>query len=183
MRVGQLVQISAEATTDYDAENGSVRFIAQTEEEVLQIIALINHADNRHLNARVYSPEQRVTFDVPCYDLVPNSFIDNEEALTYYEWPLLPIITVDVEVKCTDRQVILPVLPEPRLLPASELNMLPYYTDEGASTPPAESDTEYDEEGSSAITRIPRPYTMARGAVEAISVIAIAVAVYFFFLA
>ena len=183
MRVGQLVQISAEATTDYDAENGTVRFIAQTEEEVLQIIALIKHADNRNLNARVYSPEQRVTFDVPCYDLVPNSFIDNEEALTHYEWPLLPIITVGVEVKCTDRQVILPVLPEPRLLPASELNMLPYYTDEGASTPPAESDTEYDEEGSSAITRIPRPYTMARGAVEAISVIAIAVAVYFFFLA
>lgn len=184
MRVGQLVQISAESVVDYESESGSVRFIAQSEEEVLQIISLIHYNDSNILGARVYSPEQQVTFDVPVHDLDPNTFVDNEEALTMYKWPLLPILMVDVEVKCTDRTAILPVLPEPKLFPASELDNMPYYKDEGASTEPAiAGEDEFDEEGCGAIVKIHRPYTFVRAALEAISVICIAVAAYFFFLA
>lgn len=180
MRVGQLVQLGETFSVDFDAENGTALFSAQNEEEVLQVVELLGMHGNV-LYTRVYSPEQQVTFDVPAGYLEPNTFVDNEEALHLYEWPLLPIVTAHVEVKCTDRQAVLPVLPEPRLFPFSAIEKLPYYKAEGASVSPAECEDEEwkDFHQPSALQAAP-VYTRKRALLEAAMVIAAAALAFLF---
>lgn len=182
MRVGQLVQLSDTFSVNFDAENGTALFTAQTEEEVLQVVEFLGRGSDGFSYARVYCPEQQATFDVVTSYLVPNSFVDNEEALHLYKWPILPVVMAHVEVKCTDRQAILPVLPEPQLFPVSELEKLPYYKDVGASLPPAEcEDEEWAEEvdGTNIVTRKTSGYSLRRGIIEALAVIAVVAIAYF----
>lgn len=187
MRVGQLVKLSDTFSVNFDAKNGTALFTAQAEEEVLQVVELLGRGSDGFSYARVYCPEQQDTFDVATPYLVPNSFIDNEEAIHLYKWPILPIVTVHVEVKCTDRQAILPVLPEPQLFPVSDLEKLPYYKAVGASVSPSECEDvecegeEWAEEvdGTNIVTRKTSGYSLRRGIIEALAVIAVVAIVYF----
>lgn len=172
MRVGQLVQIVEDCPINYDAENGAVIMTARDTEEVLQIISFRQEKD---VTARVYSPEQYVTFDIPVRYLKANEFVSNEDALQLYIWPLQPFVTVSLVVKPTDRQAILPLLPEPRMLPAPDIDKLPYYQEAGAALPFAEDDQECEEKMNEAPHRA---YTRKRAVLEALAVIVIAVAVY-----